>query len=931
MEKDNFDFYQEALKAFDAPIPQPKKEEPAVTPTAEVTESAPQEKPRRKFNPWWAVALCALLCLVLFIGFGRKPEPVSRGENYVYGILLEATDEYMILSHHQMFWYVELKGLENPYDRFGVDTYLWVFYDGEAEKTDLRGCDRKITATYWKADETEGAWEDQIEYDLDGDGAAENWSLTRTVWMDHVINIPTMNITLTAKDSKGTILHNVHFYLPSSTDSVVFQNSGDGLSLVISRLATYEVLPMRIEDGKLAVYLNGEAQKLYPHTNEPGPVVTLPTFIEPVWTTPTFTDPPGTLPTVPTTPDRTQDYSVQFFLGNRSSDTGEVLSSQLNQMTDEEGEALKARLDQLTWLNGEVESFQSAGYFVLSQKDQLYEDGYYSFSHDGRLMHRGKVAAMDADLVRTLMDLMTRLPLADQSYFALLDDGQMARLTFAQDGWVQALLFETLTAEPQSYEGCYATFGKYYYLALGENLDNVMVLQLGDAALQYIDAMSSRNLFQLKDATRFYLNERGGSFSLVLRNADGTYANRNELSTLTVWENADLRRQLKRRTWNTLEHFSEDQVLGRFTIYDGTGSDIAYAESYYLLTGCRLYKSNANQYSYITAEDQTLWSMLCAAMQKQSYPLKASFGGVNQDGMKLELQMMEDGNYQFSAQLKHESIGTHVYSSGSSYVRLGDCMVLLGWHDGPSYVHLDIQGDRLVYDAARSTPDLAFSQTKEATLYNLQVNLYRTVNLEITMPDGQSDNMITYQRSYVILPEKLAKELSLILNSVQWVEPEHWSGGICMGTIHFVESMDAPVEIYSGMRLVRGCYEAKLTQSQWETICQIMSEGSGIVYASATASENGETYALTLSGNRMFTLAHQLEQNQVELVYGAYSLFDNDLLLCYGYDGQMFALRKEDAGWRLVLGYNGLEIFDLPDNTLFAEPMALPEGVAGAA
>ena len=40
MEQENFDFYQEALKAFDAPVPQPKKEEPEQEPAAEVPEPA---------------------------------------------------------------------------------------------------------------------------------------------------------------------------------------------------------------------------------------------------------------------------------------------------------------------------------------------------------------------------------------------------------------------------------------------------------------------------------------------------------------------------------------------------------------------------------------------------------------------------------------------------------------------------------------------------------------------------------------------------------------------------------------------------------------------------------------------------------------------------------------------------------------------------
>ena len=902
MEQENFDFYQEALKAFDAPIPQPKKEEPAPEPVAEVTESTPQEKPKGKVNPWWIMALCALLCLALLIGFGGKTKNTARGENCVFGTVLEYGEGYATVATVNGNWYVEMEGMEMPTDASGVQLQqsqpIWVFYNGEPEETDQNGCVYKVAATFWKTDAELYTALDEIEFDLDGDGRKEIWSMHYARLLPLYGGNFICRVSLTAKDSQGNVLQDVYL-TPREAMGVAFNNAEGKLSLVLYNNGVYSAMELRTEEGVLAVYRNGQKQMLFAATDVQQ--------TEPPITEPIITDPPGTLPV--------EQCSIQFFLDG---DFVQIPATALQVMTAAEGRALKGQLDSLQWADRLDVLYETAGWFVFELGAQQY---HYAFTNDGLLIHEYKVAKLSAHMKQSLLERMGWTEPDSQLYQANLENGATLSITFYNSGTLRLQLYtDYYDREPDTYLGRYATFGKYYYLVLGEHLDNVMVMRLGDAALQYIDVMSSQSMFQFEDETRFYSNQLGGSFALVLRNADGTYANRNELSTLTVWENTDLRRQLKRRTWNTLEHFSEDQVLGCFTIYDGTGSDISHAESYYLLTGCRLYKSNANQYSYITADDQALWLMLCAAMQKQSYPLEASFGGVNQDGMKLELQMMVDGNYQYSVQLKQEGIGTHVYSSGSSYVRLGDCMVLLGWRDGPSYVHLDIQGDRLVYDAARSTPDLAFSQTKEAILYNLQVNLHRTVNLEITMPDGESENMITYQRSYVILPEQLAKELSLILNSVQWVEPGHWSGGNSLGTIHFVESMDAPVEIYSGMRLVRGCYEAKLTQSQWETICQVMSEGSGIVYASATASEDGEIYALTLSGNRMFTLAHQLEQNRVELVYGTYSLLDNDLLLCYGFSGDVFILRMEEGGWRLLPDHNGITSMDIPGGTIFIDP-----------
>ena len=206
MEKDNYDFYQEALKAFDAPIPQPKKEEPAVAPAAEVTESAPQEKPRRKFHPWWAVGLCALLSLALLIGFGRGFGNTSRGENYIFGIAMEYGDGYAAVVTGNEKWYVELEGLKAPIGIPGdlaIDPPtqpIWVFYDGEPVETDQNGCTKKITATFWKTDPGLFVSQDEIEFDLDGDGRKEVWSVhfTRLLLADSFA----YRVSLTAKDAQ---------------------------------------------------------------------------------------------------------------------------------------------------------------------------------------------------------------------------------------------------------------------------------------------------------------------------------------------------------------------------------------------------------------------------------------------------------------------------------------------------------------------------------------------------------------------------------------------------------------------------------------------------------------------------------------------------------------------------------------------------------
>ena len=56
-------------------------------------------------------------------------------------------------------------------------------------------------------------------------------------------------------------------------------------------------------------------------------------------------------------------------------------------------------------------------------------------------------------------------------------------------------------------------------------------------------------------------------------------------------------------------------------------------------------------------------------------------------------------------------------------------------------------------------------------------------------------------------------------------------------------------------------------------------------------------------------------------------MLQNEVIVCYGSDGQMFALRRSEAGWRLLTRYNFIETFDIPGETIFAEPIVdiLPE------
>jgi hypothetical protein len=83
---------------------------------------------------------------------------------------------------------------------------------------------------------------------------------------------------------------------------------------------------------------------------------------------------------------------------------------------------------------------------------------------------------------------------------------------------------------------------------------------------------------------------------------------------------------------------------------------------------------------------------------------------------------------------------------------------------------------------------------------------------------------------------------------------------------------------------------------------------------------DGTVYSLLLSENKGFWLAKEGEL-QAEHISGTYCVLQNEVIVCYGSDGQMFALRRSAEGWRLLTRYNFIETFNIPGETIFSEPI----------
>lgn len=454
---ENENFYTDALKAFDAPAPEPEE----LSAAAEETAPAPRETRRYRFSPWWFAALAVVLCLVLVIVLIAK-DPSSRGEHYVYGFVEEATEEYLILNEGGEYWYVDLNGLQMP-EHLGDSKYtVWVFYNGEAKKTDQNNCTKRVTATCVKELNRYG-WSDEIQFDLDGDGQKELWTFTAERYESSGDSPVLHKIKLLAKDQQGNILHNVYFLMPQGNRSVLFHDEGGKLSLLLYQWYQddhYETVDIRLKKGELVAYRGKEALEVHKPVQE----------------------------------DR---YAIQFVAPRY---WGEKIS-----LSIEEGTELKHMLDSLEWVDAEGVERDVFGHFKLFCADEntYYYDELtmYNFVPGGILQRGNKLAKTDLQLQLWLQRMMGWEMPAQQDYAVKFNSGKyIVVISFHPDGTVVLKQLDELGAVQQTYTGLFVTLGKYYYLDMGEQLEHRVVLCWEEGSFEYVKELSAQSIFP----TKFY-------------------------------------------------------------------------------------------------------------------------------------------------------------------------------------------------------------------------------------------------------------------------------------------------------------------------------------------------------------------------------------------------------------------------------------------
>jgi hypothetical protein len=520
----------------------------------------------------------------------------------------------------------------------------------------------------------------------------------------------------------------------------------------------------------------------------------------------------------------------------------------------------------------------------------------------------GKYTRIGTAMLQRLLELMNYEQPAEDVYFACLENGDMARLRFEAEGTASIIISDYASTNSRRYAGRYATFGSYYLLALGEDLRQILVLRRGDVSLHHVDAMSHQDMFQATKVVGFHPQDQAGEFLLSIRDADGKFSINKTPLILTAYGAWNLQLSMDTYDWQPAEGVLDiNEVLCVFDLFDGTGNDVTDSASYALLTGGRLY--NLETETVAAFEEEGKWRFLTEYLCKQSQNCDEAYFGTNQDGKTVVLSLRNDGRYSMEIR---DTYGA-VLSDNGSYVYMGNSLVLLDWDDGPTYVHLDVQYDTLVYDAARSTPGEVFSQTEELTMIKLRMeNWQGTMRFDWTGTHGE---VIGSYEEEAVLTEEVAAEISLLLHTMQWEQLHGEPEGIPMGSFSFP---NCNIDIYSGMRLVYNfAYEAKLTESQWKTVCNLLSCCGTVDNNSYYAKADGFTYSLLLTEYPQFLLGIG-KQEYHESVLGTYAILSEKVIVCYCNNGDVFALRLEDEGWRLLPGHNGIEIFTVPNDTIFA-------------
>lgn len=715
MEKDQeFDFYREALKAFDAPVPAPKTVEqppqppqPAPSPKPEVSQPVFLERPKPKGGRWWIIAICAA-CIALLIFFRHEEQKVEgRGENWIYGYRAYSTDEMMVVEDlNGDRWYVELNGLEQPQQSQSGKTYLWVFYNGKPKATVQEDCTKKITASTirtarWYTSSEFPDYDliaDDIDFDIDGDGKAEHFLLYRYD-IYGTIHLPVNNVyRLVALDSEGNAKY--HGIFPQTYgDKYVFSDHGGVLSLIST--VPEESLELTVEDATILVFRDGEV--INTDVVLPPPVITVPTV--------------GTLP-----PEPNDQYEIQFFLTRGGMNLNDVVAiDDPISLSAEDGTSLVERLGALPWQDWSFdEPQQCAFYFALKVDGQPVN---YGLTLSGWLFCGDMEVQLDAQLRQDLVSMMGyKLP-QYQSYRASLEHGAEMTVEFYEDGTFMMRHGSGVSDATFTYTGRYSSIEDYLYLSTDKSYPYVFVLKQEENMLRYVQSLSTPKVVALEDGAIFCDANAAMDISFRLYHAGeafdaevvgNTQSDRLRLSVEQMRELKDLLFECPNWTLADPENAS---ITAAVTLFEGTQEQLLI-NTYYLTRDGRWIWGD---WSADVTEKLSAYLLQLIHLVSSDMP-DGRYFAENRDGQQVQLTFSSNGGsftmYHPGGTVAPGAQGDFGETWGF-YVRIGDILHLHPVTAGTEYIQLEIREDGALAYADEMTVTNVDHRLKDGALFYL--------------------------------------------------------------------------------------------------------------------------------------------------------------------------------------------------------------------
>ena len=868
------DFFQEALKAFDAPVlkEQPKPEienapivEPAPIPVEEAL------LPRPSFlRKWWPAFLFCLACLTILAALmPRGKDYEVRGENVVHGTISFAYDNMLVLTDGAgERWYVRCENIELPQEYQTQQVLVWVFYDGKPKETTELNCTKKIDATYVKSSgayilegmEEYGLVYDDIRFDLDGDGKAEHWyllseyglafdsSLYHSSYIDpgfqssSAVSIYSGK-WLIALDDDGNKLHHIWFQSVSYRNHV-FGNSGGKLYLnALTHTDGYTTLDIRLEDGKVAVY----------HGEDKLPSIQFPNASSD--DSQTDQEPPliitGPLMTLPST-EPPAGSAISFSVLDGVS-TGWITGKET------EVSNFKKSLDRLD--SEDSNSYPSLQTFGTFQIRMDGVESSYLFTADGKVISNGKVRQLTESMFLNMIRMMGCLATDLAVYEGHMPTGATMELKLDFGGDFELAIREKSGSKTTAF-GVFGRIGQYLILSNGYkkqgNSPFVYVFYCGEDSLNFLPGQSIMgegwNLHyavQLLDQARL-----GAKIQIGLGGRkDEKETSKTDVIFLESAVAQDFQELLTRPNWWTDARVDSWTAIGYFSWQDAlsTEQNAPWEEDIYYISP-ELYLFHDGKFCYPPPELISSIMGLATDHGEGKYFQAGSYTFQDQTGITVAFRFDEENNYECQVIGASSPVFGGSNITMGKYVVLGDKLFLYrGVSGGGVSMMFTIQDDAIVFHKEMSQFPIPLDLA-DGTALRCQQQI-TSIKLSCIPPVAPGNQVVTYETDYVALNSNLNAKLSQLMGQLTWFKPPSSSGVSCLTLRIRTDSGETVLTIGDYWGIKKGNQSATLNAELMGVLLQVMDAASQPVsgFTVYHARKSGVLYTLLLKADHTFT------------------------------------------------------------------------------